>query len=168
MPNRFPLYHSSSPHGSGDLKVQWLSSDPTTEPASSYPGTREQMLARYRPLEDKASPAVIPYTAQEIRRFSGRPPIPRPSLLHPGTRERISELPTSGGQRPALQLSALELTGCLAGDEEKQSLRFCFLTHGSAGANTTLPLESPAKTGDFTKQAPEPALYEPGEPLGDP
>ncbi|MGH0143500.1 UNVERIFIED_CONTAM: hypothetical protein FKN15_011580 [Acipenser sinensis] len=44
--------------------------------------------------------------------FSGRPPIPRPSQLPFSPRNScadVSELPTSGGQRPALQVSALSL-----------------------------------------------------------
>ncbi|MGH0139176.1 UNVERIFIED_CONTAM: hypothetical protein FKN15_069028 [Acipenser sinensis] len=53
MPSRFfPSLHQFLPHGSGDSKVQWVSSDPRTKPLL-HPGTRERMSARYRPLEDK-------------------------------------------------------------------------------------------------------------------
>ncbi|MGH0126577.1 UNVERIFIED_CONTAM: hypothetical protein FKN15_032877 [Acipenser sinensis] len=48
--------------------------------------------------------------AQETQRFSGHPPIPRPSqlpFLPRKSRAYVGELPTSGGQRPALQVSSL-------------------------------------------------------------
>ncbi|MGH0172324.1 UNVERIFIED_CONTAM: hypothetical protein FKN15_067246 [Acipenser sinensis] len=43
---------------SGELKVQWASSNPTTKPLL-HPGTRERRSESYRPLENKASPAGV-------------------------------------------------------------------------------------------------------------
>ncbi|MBN3287888.1 NTNG2 protein, partial [Polyodon spathula] len=37
---------SDSPHSSGDLKVQWESSDPTTEPASSFTPWRTVAISK--------------------------------------------------------------------------------------------------------------------------
>ncbi|MGH0142592.1 UNVERIFIED_CONTAM: hypothetical protein FKN15_053738 [Acipenser sinensis] len=94
MPNCFSPHRSNSPPGSGEPKTQRPSSDPTIEPASFFTQELESGCQRATDLwRTKASPAAIPYMAQESQRFSGHPPIPRPSqlpLLHPGTRERMS------------------------------------------------------------------------------
>ncbi|MGH0117037.1 UNVERIFIED_CONTAM: hypothetical protein FKN15_024982 [Acipenser sinensis] len=55
-PIMFPRL-SNSPYNSGELKVQWVSSDSPTKPISSFnPRTPEWMSASYRPLEDKGQP----------------------------------------------------------------------------------------------------------------
>ncbi|MGH0169445.1 UNVERIFIED_CONTAM: hypothetical protein FKN15_058861 [Acipenser sinensis] len=60
MPNCFSPHRSNSPHGSGDPKAPWASSDPTTKPASSFTQELESGCQQATDLwRTKASPAGV-------------------------------------------------------------------------------------------------------------
>lgn len=109
----------------------------------------------FLPIWNAQSHIGIPTYLRRPERFSGRPPIPRPSqlLFSPrNLRVDVSERLTSGGQKPVVQVSVLSSLGAwpagftAEGWGETVLAGFTSLTHGSARANATLSSESPAKT----------------------
>ncbi|MBN3286592.1 GA45G protein, partial [Polyodon spathula] len=67
----FSPHHSNSPHSSGELKIQWASSDPTTKPASSFtPRNSRVVSVSFCPLEDKGQPCRCP--PELTRRLASR------------------------------------------------------------------------------------------------